>query len=298
MGGLGNQMFQYAAAKHLSIINKTELKIDGTNFCKLTSNKEHTLQLTCFNIAAQQASDSDIKQLLEPSNPFLFLASSITNIFGSSLLKRDSELIYREPDGSQFKPGILELGPNKYIIGHLNSYKYFDPARNILADEYTPKEKISSEGQKLLELIESTNSVSIHIRRGDYVNDPQIYKCIDGIITDRFYRNATDYIASRVDSPHFFVFSNDMPWVMENFKIPHKVAYADINSPQRGFEDLWLMSRCKHNITAGGSTFSWWAAYLNANADKIVVRTKNVSNDPKYNYPGDYFPQEWACVES
>ena len=298
MGGLGNQMFQYATAKHLSIINNTELKIDESNFNKLTSNKEHTLQLACFDITAQQASGSDVRQLLEPANPFLRIANSVTNIFGSSPLKHDSELIYREPGGSSFKPGVLELGRDKYLIGYFNSYKYFDPIRGILVNEYTPKEEISAEGQRLLKLIGSTNSVSIHIRRGDYVADPEIYKCIEGIITDRFYHNAVDHIASRVESPRFFVFSNDMPWVKENFKIPYDVTYVDINSPQKGFEDLWIMSRCKHNIIAGGSTFSWWAAYLNPNSDKMIVRTENVSNDPKYNHPEDYFPQEWVSVKS
>jgi hypothetical protein len=89
-----------------------------------------------------------------------------------------------------------------------------------------------------------------------------------------------------------------MEWVRQNFKIPYEVTYVDINSAQSGFEDLWLMSKCKHNITAGGSTFSWWAAYLNTNGHKIIVRTKQVSNDLTYNNPGDYFPETWESVES
>jgi hypothetical protein len=101
-----------------------------------------------------------------------------------------------------------------------------------------------------------------------------------------------------VDNPHFYIFSNDMSWVIENFKISASVTYVDINPPQRGFEDLWIMSKCKHNITAGGSTFSWWAAYLNQNTAKIVVRTEKISNDPKYNHPDDYFPPEWGIVAS
>jgi hypothetical protein len=130
------------------------------------------------------------------------------------------------------------------------------------------------------------------------VADPEVYKCIEGIITDRYYQNAIGYITSRVDVPHFFIFSNYMPWVKENFKIPYDVTYVDINTSQRGFEYLWIMSRCKHNILAGGSTFSWWAAYLNPNPEKIVIRTANVSNDPLYNYPEDYFPHDWVTVAS
>jgi len=89
-----------------------------------------------------------------------------------------------------------------------------------------------------------------------------------------------------------------MQWVKDNFRIPFEVTFVDFNSAQKGFEDLWLMSQCKHNITAGGSTFSWWAAYLNQNVDKIIIRTEKISNDPIYNFPEDYFPPEWAVVTS
>ena len=295
MGGLGNQLFQYAAAKHLSTINNTELKIDESNFRKLTSNSEHSFQLTCFNISARQATRSEIWKVVRPTN---FLARTIGIAFGMSPHKAKSKAVFREPEGSNFKPDVLKLKGDRYLIGYYNSYKYFDPIRKLLIDEYRPREEISAQGQELSKLIESTNSVSLHIRRGDYVDNPEVYKCIEGIITDRFYHNAAELIASRIETPHFFVFSNDMAWVKQNFRIPYQTTFVDFNTAQRGFEDLWLMSRCKHNITAGGSTFSWWAAYLNPNKQKIVVRTEQVSNDPKYNYPGDYFPQEWVAVES
>ncbi len=89
-----------------------------------------------------------------------------------------------------------------------------------------------------------------------------------------------------------------MPWVAKHFALAADVTYVDVNPPQRGFEDLWMMSKCKHNITAGGSTFSWWAAYLNRNPDKIVVRTEKISNDPQYDHPDDYFPPDWERVPS
>lgn len=295
MGGLGNQMFQYATAKHLSIINNAELRIDASNFKKLTANSEHTCQLASFNISARQATRSELRKVAKPANSLTY---AIGAVFGLSPLKTNSKAVFKEPNGSNFKPEVLELKADKYIIGYFNSYKYFNPIRNILIDEYRPREEISPQGRKVLKLIESTNSVSVHIRRGDYVDDPDVYKCIEGIITDRFYHNAVDFIASKVDTPHFFIFSNDMAWVKKNFRIYHQATYVDINSAQRGFEDLWLMSRCMHNITAGGSTFSWWAAYLNPNENKIVVRTEQVSNDANYNYPEDYFPQGWKTVKS
>lgn len=297
MGGLGNQMFQYAAARHLAYLHKTELRIDGSNFSRLTPNQEHTQQLTFFNLSAHQASNAEIRQVIEPAQPLLRMIMCIAGLMGRPAFKWKSPNIYKEPASNRFKLDILELGHDTYLLGHFNSYKYFAPIRNELLEEYTPREALSPAAQDILRQIEASNSVSIHIRRGDYVEDPGVYKGINGIITDRYYRNAIEHIASIITSPHFFVFSNDMLWVKKNFKIPHEVTYVDFNLPQRGFEDLWLMSRCKHNITAGASTFSWWAAYLNTNEKKIVVRTQNVNNDPEFNHPEDYFPPEWVSVK-
>ena len=295
MGGLGNQMFQYATAKHLSIINNTELKTDTSNFRRLTLNSEHTMQLTDFNISAQQATAKEIWETVQPTNS---LARLIGKAFTRLPHKAKTTAVYKEPEGSGFKQDVLKIKGDRYLVGYFNSYKYFDAVRDVLLGEFTPKKAISSQGKETLKLIEATESVSLHIRRGDYVESPSVYKCIEGIITDNYYQNAIDLMASKADQPHFFVFSNDMVWVKENFIIPFRTTYVDFNTAQRGFEDLWLMSRCKHNITAGGSTFSWWAAYLNTNKEKIVIRTKQVSNDVNYNYPEDYFPKEWVAVES
>ncbi len=298
MGGLGNQMFQYAAAKHLSIIHNTTLKIDASNFRKLTKNREHIFQLDCFNISAAQASKDEISMYNPPELRHLKIMKRIRKTLKIPVADVANPHLYSEPDGSGFKPDFFGLGPDRYLIGYFNSYKYFAPIRDLLIEEYTPREDISEKAEEMIHRIENENSVSIHIRRGDYVDDPDVKKSIEGIITDRYYRNAVELMADRVSDPHFFVFSNDMGWVRTHFRIPFKVTYADFNPPDRGFEDLWIMSRCRHNITAGGSTFSWWAAYLNRNADKIVVRTEKISNDPQYNHPEDYFPPEWEIAAS
>jgi len=298
MGGLGNQMFQYAAAKQLAIVHNTTLKIDATNFKKLTSNREHAFQLDCFRITARQASRDEMNKYKRPKSRLRNIIDSIRKTSVPHATDKKCDLLYEEPGGSALKHDFLELGPDRYLIGYFNSYKYFDAIRDILIKEYTPKSDISAPAGKIIKQIEDTNSVSLHIRRGDYISDPEVHKCIEGIITDDYYRNAVAFVSQRVDRPHFYIFSDDMSWVMENLRIPASVTYVDINPPQRGFEDLWIMSKCKHNITAGGSTFSWWAAYLNSNPDKIVVRTDRISNDISYNYPNDYFPPEWQIAPS
>jgi hypothetical protein len=293
MGGLGNQMFQYAAARSLAIASRTVLRIDPLNFTKRTLNKEHTFQLDSFRITAGRASREEIRKYRAQKGFRGFLA----RIAGRSLIDGQG-MVFEEPAGSAFKSLFLELGPDRYLVGYFNSYKYFASIRDILLEEYVPKDNLSPEARKIVEQIEGTNSVGIHIRRGDYVDDPDVRKSIEGIITDRYYRNAIESISERVADPHFFVFSNDMDWVKANFRVPFKVTCVDINPPQKGYEDLWIMSRCRHAITAGGSTFSWWAAYLNRNPDKIVVRTERINNDHAYNHPEDYFPPEWEIAAS
>jgi len=297
MGGLGNQMFQYASAKHLAIVHDTVLKTDPSNFRKMTLNKEHALQLDCFRVTAPQALKEEIRKFNPKEKRFGRIRRAVSKLFASRAFGMNDGLVYREPDGSEFKPDFFKLGPDRYLIGYFNSYKYFSPIRDLLIKEFSPRD-ISVKAQELIKQIEDTNSVGVHIRRGDYVTDPDVHKCIEGILTDAYYRNATDYMLSRLDAPHFFVFSNDMPWVIENFKVPARITYVDINPPHRGFEDLWMMSRCKHNIIAGGSTFSWWAAYLNQNPEKIVVRTAKISNESLYDHPDDYFPPGWEIVAS
>lgn len=298
MGGLGNQMFQYAAARHIAILRQTSLKIDTSRFKKLTLNKEHTVQLTDFRIVAEQATDHEISAYVKRESRYSRFLRQLIPLLRRSAEERASAFLYEEPAGSAFKPDILNIGPDGYLIGHFNSYKYFSPIRDVLVREFSPRESVSEEARRVLHQIGTTTSVGIHIRRGDYVTDPNVRKSVDGIITDHYYANAIRHVMSRVTGAHFFIFSNDMPWVLENVKIPARVTYVNSNPPQRGFEDLWLMSRCRHNIVAGGSTFSWWAAYLNENPDKLIIRTEKISNDPMYNHPEDYFPPEWEVVAS
>lgn len=298
MGGLGNQMFQYAAAKHLAVMNDTQLRIDGTRFSRLTANREHTLQLGHVGITAVQASVEEISRYGPHKGKIGKNFNRLKRLIGLPVPGTDEGLVYREPETSRFKPEVLALGADRYLIGYFNSYKYFDKIKALIVDEYTPKYTLSHTAAKIVDKMESTNSVSIHFRRGDYITDHNVGKSVEGIITENYYRNAIDLIASRIGNPHFFLFSNEINWVKENFKISFPTTCVDINPPGQGYLDLWLMSRCKHNIVAGGSTFSWWAAYLNPNEDKIVVRTHKVNNEQRFNHPQDYFPGEWAAVES
>jgi hypothetical protein len=298
MGGLGNQMFQYATATHLSLLLGAELKIDASEFRKRTRNPDLTFQLDHFGLQASHSTETDLLFFRRRKHLHSRLLSRLRLWVFHPEKRKMRANYYEETGGSRFKPEVLELGDNTYLLGHFNSYKYFAPIRKKLSLEYVPKEKLSDKGARTEKMIEKTESISIHFRRGDFVHDPEVSKGIDGIITEAYFRNALARVLEKTRNPHVFVFSNDIAWIKEHHSFPCDVTYVDFNPSQRGYEDLWLMSRCKHNITAGGSTFSWWAAYLNPNEEKIVVRTKNVNNDPPYNHPSDYFPPGWVTVPS
>ena len=129
---------------------------------------------------------------------------------------------------------------------------------------------------EILNEIENSNSISIHIRRGDYMS-PENYNMYGCIATPTYYKKAIKVIEEKVENPTFFVFSNDMDWVKKNIQINSRVFYIDINSGNGSYKDMQLMSNCKHNIIAN-SSFSWWGAWLNENKNKIVIAPKKWIN--------------------
>lgn len=146
--------------------------------------------------------------------------------------------------------------------------------------------ELSAENQRFLDLIENTQSITIHIRRGDYLQPP--YDAIyGGICTDDYYVQAIDIIKRNFDNPTFFVFSNDMDWVKNNLKLGNAY-YIDCNTGANSPLDMYLMSKTKGLILAN-STFSFWGARLNQSA-KIVVYPKKWIN--KFAVP-DIFVNEW-----
>jgi hypothetical protein len=135
--------------------------------------------------------------------------------------------------------------------------------------------------------------VSVHIRRGDYVTNSHT-NAVHGTCSLEYYENAINYISEKVKAPHFFVFSDDYKWALENFKNRSYPVTCISNNADKNYEDLTLMYNCKHHIIAN-SSFSWWGAWLNPNEDKIVIgpkqwfKSKKQSTDTK-----DVMPKEWV----
>ncbi|MFH0846038.1 MAG: alpha-1,2-fucosyltransferase [Patescibacteria group bacterium] len=282
-GGLGNQMFQYAIGRALAEKNKTELKLDISWFNHIKKNTTpRKYELGIFNIVEKIANNDEIKKLkkYKKINNWKYL---FYNLFFSD------NSIYITEKPNNFNKKILE-NSNKdiYLDGYWQNEKYFSAQdgfisngkniKNIIREEFTLKNEFSIKNQKLKGIIENTNSISIHIRRSDYINNKKTNKIYEICSLD-YYQNAIQKISEKFKDLKIFVFSDDIWWAKENFKTEFSITFVEEN---KNYEDLILMSLCKHNVIAN-SSFSWWGAWLNPNPDKIVIAPEKWFTDLEKN---------------
>lgn len=257
IGGLGNQMFQYAAGKALADFHKVEFRIDVAAF---ENYKVHDYDLKYFNISAREADRVTPKDLSAPESNYTVLNRYI---FWKNYKKITA---YTEPFPF-FDRRFFKLPKEVYLNGYFQSEKYFSSIDAAIRQEFSLKEE-SDCLKKFKSEVRNINAVSVHFRRGNYAENPGIRK-IFGLPDSSYYLEAMDKIAAKVDKPEFYIFSNDSAWVRENLKFKYPVNFAS-DFGLKNHEEMVAMSLCKHNIT-GNSTFSWWSAWLNSNPDKIVI---------------------------
>lgn len=281
-GGLGNQMFQYATARHLAEKRQAILKLDITEF---ETYKLHKYSLGHFNIRENFASPEEVAALtFQPEG-------TARRIIGKLLqqLKLLAVTHIREKKFFHFDPAILTLPDGVYLEGYWQNEKYFSDIRSLLRQEFTIKSPQQGKDGTLAALIESSKSVSVHIRRGDYVSDPETNK-IHGTCNLDYYYRCTEHLTKMVETPHYFIFSDDSQWVRNNVKLS-PMTIVDHNDADTNYEDLRLMSQCKHHIIAN-SSFSWWGAWLNPKKDKLIFAPKRWFADAGFDTSG-IIPDEW-----
>ena len=264
-GGLGNQMFQYAMYKSLEKKGKL-VKLDSKSFYE--TKKEHNgYELErIFDIKPNKPTKEDLEKFDENNISTLFKIKR--KLFG------DKKFVYDTKE-YVFNKDVYKL-KNSYLNGYWQSIKYFEGIENDIKKDFRFKNQLDNKNLEILNEIENSNSISIHIRRGDYMC-PENYNMYGCIATPTYYKKAIKVIEEKVENPTFFVFSNDMDWVKKNIQINSRVFYIDINSGNGSYKDMQLMSNCKHNIIAN-SSFSWWGAWLNENKNKIVIAPKKWIN--------------------
>ena len=237
IGGIGNQLFQYAAGRQLAYLNHADLKVNISGF---NDYNLRNYALEHFNITATVAAEADL-----------------------------AEVQTYEEKSFHVDPTFFSLPDRTMIKGYWQSEQYFLAIRDMLLTELAIKTPPSVANQRLINEIMAVNSISIHIRRGDYVSDMATFK-VHGICELDYYLQCIHIIAQKVTNPHFFVFSDEPEWAIANLKTGFATTYVTHNSPEQHYEDLRLMSLCKHHIIAN-SSFSWWAAWLNTHTEKIVL---------------------------
>ncbi len=285
-GGLGNQMFQYAIAKSMAIKNNDIFKLDISFYPKQTLRK---YELDLFNIEQNIASQGEINKLKGKEGLIYKIKNrlKVKNKKPSSY-KTDSLLVNSAKNTNEiFEKDIFELSGDIYLDGYWQSEEYFKDIRYNILKDFTPKNSISIDTKRYLSEIEKSNSISLHVRRGDYV-DNTMFKGSGLTLTKiPYYIDAVEYITNQVENPKYFIFSDDIPWCKENFDFLEDKVYVD--DTKSAIDDMMLMSRCKHNVIAN-STFSWWGAWLNQNKSKIVITPKVWY---KTNHKLHLAPKEW-----
>ncbi len=286
-GGLGNQLFQYAAGKSLALHHHTSFKLDLYFY---STHRNRKFELKNFNIPIELASRDEVHEFTgrNPVERFLH--------------KRENYLrcpsVFAQPH-YHFYSDYFGLPDHLYLSGYFQSEKYFKQIVAEIRNWYTTTKPLDSVNTKLSEEMASMDSVAVHVRRGDYTNQ---YASFFGTVPDAYYQKAIKEIQSRITNPKFFIFSDDIAWARKNLMLDHAV-FVEHNQGDDSFKDLLLMSRCKHNIIAN-STFSWWGAWLNRNPDKVVIAPQVWFRESYYEgkvpvYPTriyntkDLIPEEW-----
>lgn len=289
-GGLGNQMFQYATAKAVSLKQNTELFLDIDMLAEkdtvIGDFFSRSFKLNIFNIRAKFADKDLLKNFKLGVNNSMKI--SLGRFFKSDLF------IYYKRENRLFDPKIFGLSSNLYLAGHWITEKYFEQYRFNLLEDFTFRNSATGKNLEILTKILSLNSICVHIRRSDYISNKNASSHF-AHLTQKYYRDAINLITNRTKDPTFFFFSDDMPWVKQEFSYLKNAIFCDQNDIENGHEDLRLMINCKNFIIAN-STFSWWGAWLSEYNNKIVIAPKKWFRDDQKN-KNEIIPTNWIRID-
>lgn len=283
-GGLGNQMFQYAAVASLADKLGVSFAFDASFF---DTQIKRAYELNIFGIAKNDASDIRTKLAWK-----LRKFSKKCSFFGLN--------VYAEK-AFNYEERFLKIIDNTFIWGYFQSYKYVN--EDLIKKTFVFKAPLSEKNASLISKMKLEDSISLHIRRGDYTQ--KRYVNVYNQLDIDYYKKALEILAEKSDNPVIYVFSDDIAWARENLnftgcpiciKKGAKFEFISHNCADTAFEDMRLMSNCKHNIIAN-SSFSWWGAYLNNNPDKIVIAPKNWFTDTDRADTKSLFPPSWYILE-
>ncbi len=287
IGGLGNQLFQFAAGLAAARRAGTELRaaVDMYEGYRL----HHGYELTrVFAVALPEASAAEMQTCLGP------LRSKVVRRLLGHFMRgslRQGCVVFQPT--VTYWPGIRELGGNAYLQGYWQSERFFDDAAGEVRAALMFRSSPSAVNARWIERIEGCNSVGMHVRRGDYARSSKNRK-LYAVCSPAYYREAMDHVLQHHRDARFFVFSDEPHWALQLFSDrPGIVEIVDHNRGAESYNDMRLMSRCRHNIIAN-STFSWWAAWLGERPRKIIIAPRRWLRPPGLD--ADMIPNRWTRV--
>ena len=291
-GGLGNQLFQYAAGRCLAILNNTQLKLDLGGYIQDRPDVQRGVRiygLANFKINASLADAADLQ----------FLTSQSARLRGERFLDKIKPYYLRrhvtEPHKNYFifDRRLLRTSarPKIYLEGYWQSEKYFLANTDLILKEFQVKEAASGLNAQYLTQFKNEPAVAVHVRHGD---NATALAMNHGVLPLDYYSRAGEIIKTKVAAPRFYVFSDDINWAKANLRLPDALTFVDHNDDLHNYEDLRLMSACSHHIV-GNSTFSWWGAWLAQHPEQIVVAPKRyyVNQDVANT---DLYPPAWQLI--
>lgn len=286
-GGLGNQMFQYAFGLYLKKILNADIQFDISFYDQYKSlqatPRELELDVFCVSEFKKVRGTFLPNSLLSKINRFL--KRKLLPYYLHDYVKEQK----REKDDN-----LKRVGKGSYLDGYWQNVQYLQEVQAQLSNEFILKVKLSEKAIFYSHLIlNSKKSISIHVRRDDYIKN---YSDIFCILDADYYQRAIQKIITLTDdiSPSIFVFSQDMEWCRQNISSEYHVVYVD-SKQMHSYEDMLLMSMCHYNIIAN-STYSWWGAWLNKNQHKCVVAPKHFYVNQPSNFLSYFYPSEWIIL--
>ncbi|MCA4895214.1 MAG: alpha-1,2-fucosyltransferase [Cytophagales bacterium] len=288
LGGLGNQMFQYALGRQLADSNGTELKLD-TSILRDWSPGKHAVNrsfdLDIFALKPTIATKDEISPyhtaLMTTPQKIVFKIK--TRFFGNPAIQEKQ---------FHFDSNVLNLKGNIYLSGTWQSYKYFERIEKLIRTDFEFISPMSDHANELSEKIKQVNSVCLNVRRTDYVSVASTAQTM-GVISLEYYELALQLMKESIGDFCVFIFSDDIEWCKKNMDfIEQPICFVEHRYAGWKFSDyLQLMKCCRHYIIPN-STFAWWGAWLNSNAEKMVIAPKQWMNDPYIN-THDLIPDTW-----
>lgn len=293
MGGLGNQMFQYAFGKYLALRNNTEIKLDLTLLNDRSQPHEivthRGFDLDIFNISGYS--------FATPQEIVHYNGNPSAGLFAK--VKRKIRVLFNPPrlvvqDKNKFSEEYLRLPGDVCIVGRWQSERFFSGISDTIRKEFTFREKFSAHIMELARTVAAPGSVCLHVRRGDLLTSPVYSKSIGSLGMD-YYARAVEIIKAKVKEPRLYVFSDDVEWCRDNlrFDLPVSVVGNEYAGHKSGGH-LFLMTQCNHFIISN-STFAWWGAWLSGNAGKTVIAPFHWYKDEELKNEV-LFPGNWNAI--